>query len=112
MEIQYLKVEKICAICGNQFEGTETTLFGHKVLIGRYCQMCSDKMLEIERQKSETEKQAEISASGDDGGITARSAPATWRRAFQHSKPIAPEMSPRFIGPALIMPISSRWIIA
>ena len=76
MEIKYLKVEKICAICGNQFEGTETTLFGHKILIGRYCQSCSDKILEIESQKDEMEKQADISSQRrrwrDNCGISPR----------------------------------------
>jgi len=62
MELEYLTEKRICAVCGKEFETTITTLFGRQFILNRYCQQCSAKLLEIEHQKDETAKQAEISS--------------------------------------------------
>jgi len=62
MEVQYSTTKQICAECGTEFETKVATLFGRQFIIGRHCALCSEKYLEIEQQKRNTEKQAEITA--------------------------------------------------
>jgi len=62
MEIKYLTEKMICAVCGNEFETTVTTLFGRQFILNRYCKSCSETLLEAEQKKDDTAKQAEISS--------------------------------------------------
>ncbi len=62
MELNYLTEKRICPNCGQEFETVKTTVFGREFILKKFCQPCSDRLIEAEREKEEAKKQGEISS--------------------------------------------------